>query len=88
MHDSDEERVLETQPEGRLDPPRRNPPTAVGAATPLPDDDARRPAEPREPARRGRRREASALRVAGRLLGAVLSELRRGVRRARRSVRR
>ncbi len=33
----DEERILETEPKGDLDPPRRPPPTAVGTGTPNPE---------------------------------------------------
>jgi hypothetical protein len=45
--DPDAERPPQTQPEGRLDPPRRDPPTAVGTAKPKP------PSEPYRPTRYG-----------------------------------
>jgi hypothetical protein len=44
----DEERGPPPLPDGRLDPPRRNPPTAVGTATPKP------PPHPYRPTRYGR----------------------------------
>jgi hypothetical protein len=37
-----EEFTPETEPSGSLDPPRRPPPTAVGAMTPEPEPDPRR----------------------------------------------
>ena len=46
----------ETQPAGSLDPPRKKPPTAVGAATPEPT-----PSPPRVPRSRLRRRKRERL---------------------------
>ena len=46
--DQNDERPPKPLPEGRLEPPRRDPPTAVGTATP------RQPSQPYRPTRYGR----------------------------------
>jgi hypothetical protein len=45
MLDDDDDLVPDTEPRGDLDPPRRFPPTAIGAGTPDGEEPRRRPAE-------------------------------------------
>lgn len=81
----DDERIPETQSHGDLDPPRRPPPTAVGAGTPEEPD--RRPAELFDRARV--RATATARRpLPARALGSLIRGVRRVVKRKLRSVRR
>lgn len=71
-------------PAGALDPPRRFPPTAVGAATPEPDPE-REPVRARaRPARRGKSPLMSVLQVA---IALPLVGLALGVRAVRQLVR-
>jgi hypothetical protein len=61
----DDDRAPEPLPAGRLDPPRRDPPTAIGLATP------RQPSHPLRPTRYGRGLTRMQ-RIARNALGALL----------------
>jgi|SRR6185437_2247223 len=63
--DSEDDRSPEPLPAGRLDPPRRDPPTAVGLATP------KQPSRPHRPTRYGRGLTRMQ-RIARRALGVLL----------------
>jgi hypothetical protein len=83
----DDARVPETESAGHLDPPRRPPPTAVGAGTPDEEQPRRRPAELYDLARlRGRahRRPALPVRLVASLVGGVRGAVGRQLRKARR----
>jgi hypothetical protein len=41
LHESEPDRIPETEPHGSLDPPGRKPPTAIGAGVPRPEDGRR-----------------------------------------------
>lgn len=87
MRDQDDELIPDTEPSGRLDPPRRPPPTAVGAGTPNEDKPDRRPAELYDRARlRARSGRTASLPV--RFAEMLIGGLRRVIRKSRQKIQR
>lgn len=86
MRGQNDELTPDTEPKGRLDPPRTPPPTAVGAGTPDEDQPERRPAELYDRVRLQGRARRPPLPI--RFIGSLIGGLQHVIKRSRQMIRR